>query len=1020
MRWTAALLLAAFIGVLPAMRGGAQGDRIPGSPGRLISAEPGRAGEPGEQDRFILPPLPADHPLAAQVLSSDLLASAQRVTVFTEGPAQVLLLEGDAVVTLGVQGFRSRRAVIRIEPASGYAPGVRHLAVYLDHAESAGTAGVQMEGKGLLVTAAISGRVDVDTPLFDSVQSPPDTPLLQRANQRIAEYRDALRRPLLEPQTRPAFDAQAQALRATRRASIAEERRRAGPRDTSPEDQLVDTELVERGVLPGRGTVRYSWDRAVFQLGETEDAVMLIGNVRVLYEDQDQSRDVLLTAGQVVIFIDKQGEDPGNVPAQLAASRVRGVYLEDNAVITDGDITVRAPRAYYDLKLNRAVLLEAVVYALDTRRRVPLYMRAEVIRQSSTDVFEARGAVLTTSEFAKPHLALGADRLTLRQQTQDDGFVQRYVTARGITLRSRGTPFFYWPSLTAPAHAIPLKQVRAGSSTRNGVDVQTAWDVYALAGRRAPDGVSLLGQIDLRGDHGLGLGAELVYDREVVNGQLTAYLLPNDSGDDDIADRMDIAFDGETRGLVHLQHRQRLPNRWELSIEANYISDPSLLEEFDRDAAYLARPYESSVYLKKTEDDWALTGLFRQETNPFTAQLPQLLTPGYTVNKLPEVAYYRNGTSLFNDTLTWYHESRVGTVQAEFGSDSPIDRGFTNAQSLALFGIPNTTAFDDAANAIAFPTRSVTRFDTRNELALPMRVGIFDVTPFVVGRFTAYDQDFSTFNGGEGDRARLWGGLGTEVSTELNRTYRAANTLLDLNGLRHIIEPSVTLALYGSSLEDGDLPIYDPQVEDLAEGGVLRVGVLHTLQTRRGRHSRQRTVDWLKLRTDLVLRTDDADTATVIPRFFDHRPEFSLGGDHFYAELLWAVTEAIAVTGEVTHNFESGNVVQWRLGGEMRHTDHLSTYAHYREIDPLRSRLLTYGFSLKLTTKYQVIFSHILDFADAQSRDLRLTLDRRLPRARLQLDVAFNEIDDDTTFRLVLIPDGFGASPGSGGLLGGR
>jgi len=197
---------------------------------------------------------------------------------------------------------------------------------------------------------------------------------------------------------------------------------------------------------------------------------------------------------------------------------------------------------------------------------------------------------------------------------------------------------------------------------------------------------------------------------------------------------------------------------------------------------------------------------------------------------------------------------------------------------------------------------------------------------------------------------------------------------------------------------------------------VIRIGALNTLQTRRGREGRQRTVDWLKLRTDVVMRSNDADTATAIPRFFDHRPEYSLGGDHFYAELLWAATEAVAITGEVTHNFENGRVAQWRVGGEMRHDEHLSTFVHYREIDPIDAQLLTYGFALKLTTKYRFTFNHTLDFGQSQSRSINLSLDRQLPRAVLQFVVSYDEIDDDTTIGLVLTPSGFGSGLGNGGL----
>jgi len=961
-------------------------------------------------------PLRADHPLAQPVLYNDVLVLASRTTAFSDGDAQVLLLEGDVHITIGAHGFDARNAVIRIDSGEGYGPDVRHLAIYFDHAEPTGQSAVRMESPRLLVTAAVRGKFELETPSLSQADQPPQHALVAEAHDRVVQYHMHLRQPLGDVPDSSALTQEQQRLRDTRRAAIEAERERIEL--PQPGDlPRVDTELVERPVLPTHGTVRYAWGFGVYQMGEDQDVVMLSGGVTIMYQDTDEDRDVRLTAERVVLFIDHDSDSDGSVPSSLDASKIRGIYLEDNVVITDDNVTVRAPRVYYDPQANRATLLDAVIYAIDLERQVPLYLRAEVIRQSSADTFEAHRAVMTTSEFAQPHLALGAERITMVQETQDDGFVERWVTAEDMTLQMSGASVFYWPWISAPAHATPLKRINVGFRSRSGVEVQTAWDLYALAGQRAPEGVELLGNLDYRGDHGVGLGVELDYETPQMNGELQGYFLASDSGDDDIADRNDIAFDNDQRGFFHAQHRQNLPSGWELSLEGAYVSDPTFLEEFFRSEAYQARPYETSLYLKNAQDDWALTALIRGEVNNFTPQLPQLLTPGYTVDKLPEL-FYTHAASVFGDRATWYHESRLSRVRARFGDDSPADRGFTPAQSMAVFGISATTSFDAAARAAGFPRDSRTRFDTRNELAAPMRIGAVDVTPFVVGRLTAYDDDFAGFNGGNDDQVRLWYGGGVTLSTEFSRTYGGVSSdLFDLNGIRHIVEPGVTLAWYGSSHEDGDLPVYDPEVEDLAEGAVIRIGAVNTLQTRRGGPGRERTVDWLKVRTDFIVRSNDADVATEIPRFFDHRPEYALGGDHFYAEMLWAATEALAVTGELTHSFEQGHVVQWRLGTEMRHDKHLSSFANYREIDSLDARLLSYGLSMQLSTKYRLTVFHVLDFGQNNSRSLNIALDRKIPRASLQLLLSYDEVDNQTSINLVLIPDGFGNGLGSG-LLG--
>ena len=259
------------------------------------------------------------------------------------------------------------------------------------------------------------------------------------------------------------------------------------------------------------------------------------------------------------------------------------------------------------------------------------------------------------------------------------------------------------------------------------------------------------------------------------------------------------------------------------------------------------------------------------------------------------------------------------------------------------------------------------------------------------------------------------------ASTQFSQTFEeVSSALLDVQGIRHIIEPGVSVAYYDGTVNNTDLPIYDPEVERLTEGGVIRLGVVNTLQTQRGGAGRTRTVDWLRLRTDIVLVQEDAANPLAIGRYYDYRPEYTLGDDHFYSELMWAVTEATALTGELTHNFDQGGVVQWRLGIENQHTDRLTTAIHYREIDALNARLLSYGLDLLLTTKYRVGIYQVIDFGDGSSRTITLTLDRQLPRASIGLAIGYDDLDGEASLSITITPDGIRRALTGAGFFGGR
>ncbi len=997
-------------------------------------------------------------PLADPVVHSDAVFFARKMTAWQEGDASYLLLEGDAGFSIGVYGFRADTAVVRIDTETVPGKKIKHLSIYLDNAKHLrGSGAVSAEAKRLLVTASTRGGIQLHNDLFTQADAAPGHGLIADANARYQRRQAAVARATIPVPTDPLFDpsifesrlakqfegepipqkapephpdttpvtqpdtpTQTVVMGETKPAPQPIPNQQADPTTDAPATTVkadvsdppaptVKRAVVDDNVLPTKGMVSLNADRIVFDEGDEESTAMLIGNVRLLYSNLESNRDLTLRAERVVVFLDGKDADTAVTTSQVQAGSVRGVYLEDNVIVTDTGFTVRAPRVYYDVRQNKATLLDAVVYSYDATRKLPLYMRAETVRQTSARSFEAEDVQLTTSEFAEPHFAIGAARLTLDQKDVD-GVTESKFTATDTTLRVKDTPFFIWPYMEGSPADVPIKKVSVGYDSDTGVELETVWDVFALSGKEAPDGVKLLGKADWIGEHGAAVGAELEYGLSNMFGHAEGYLLLDDNGTDEIGGRNDIDQDGGTRGYYQWQHRHYLENGSELSIESAFVSDETFLEEFFRDEANDAKQYETSIYWKKQEGDQALTFLTRYDLTDFTPQLTTLQTPGYTVDKAPEVAYYRTGTSFGEDRFTWFSENRAGFVRARAGEDTPFDRGFSSPASMLLFGIPNTTAFDDALWASGVPDEWVFRADSRQEISAPMDFDDVRVVPYAVGRVTAYDEDFSAY-AGEDEKLRLWGSLGVRASTSRFKTYDYQNRVLDVNGVRHVVEPHVDVFFSGETINSEDLPIYDADVEGIQDGAGLRLGLTNTLQTKRGAAGRERSVDWIVLKTDLVLRSDDSDVDADIARFYDYRPEYSIGGDHLYTELLWMVTDTLGLAGELTHSLETDRVVQWRVGGTLQHSPRFSSFVRYDEIDTLDSKLLSYGFTYLLTIKYEMGFRQRIDFARDESRSVDLWLERRVPKWRVRLTANVDEIDDNHTVGIVLIPEGFGGGP---------
>lgn len=1007
-------------------------------------------------------------PLADPVLSAPAEIHARKTSQWMEGSSRWMYLDGDVTFGVGTYGFRADRAVLKVDTETTNGRLIRHFMVYLDTARAMpGKGPVQAQAPRLLVTASTSGDVELSTDLLEQRSAAGELITLD-ARARFDRHIAAVEaRTLPVPPGPPAITPRELAQRRQTRDEI---ERQTGQRAEDAIRKLMDKRLAKgtlapatggesgwpttqpglaggspatapgqtqpggegpsvavgdgaRGgidpasrILPGKGIVSFTAEKVIFEAGKGENGkpgenmLMLVGGVRVVYQNLEGAPGATLSADRAVIFLSPRATSAA-ADQKLEAGDIRGIYLEDNVVATYDQYTVRAPRVYYDLVRNKAVVLDAVMYAWDVKRDIPLYVRAEKFRQESVSTWVANNALLTNSEFAEPHFAIASRQITIRQEPDPKGGYDQAFVSRDTTVRIGKTPVFYWPKVSGDTRESPLREITGGYSRREGPLVSTAWDLFGLTGEPQPEGVDAVGRLDYRGDHGPATGLNVTYNRPTTYGNFRGYVLPYDQGETNLGGRDDVGFDGDIRGDVRWQHREILPQHWELTLEASYASDPVFLEQFFRSYAETDKPYETSFYAKKQEEDWAFTFLTRYDATDFLPQTSALQSPGYTVDRLPELGYYRIGTSLWEDRLTWYSENRASVVRIRPGTDTPADRGFTSLQSQLLFGIPPTQTFDSTFEAAGVPDDTRVRLDTRQEFQAPFKLGPVRAVPYVVGRFTGYNQDFEEY-AGEDEAQRLWGSVGVRLDTQFSKTYNQFESqLLDVHRIRHILQPNANLYLSGSSLNSDDLPVFDPTVERLQDGPGARVGLRNTLETQRGGAGQWRSVEWLVVNTDLVFQGRGNTPDTLVSRFIEFRPEENLGDDHFHADAMWQVSDTLAGIGELTQNLDDGTIAQWRAGTVMQHSPVLTTFMDYTEIDALDSRYFSWGFYYKLTTKYTLGFRHAYELSHNHNQIIDVTLVRKLPRWRLGVLARYDSIEEDKSIGIVLIPDGvrFGA-----------
>lgn len=770
-------------------------------------------------------------------------------------------------------------------------------------------------------------------------------------------------------------------------------------------------------------------DSITIESGEEANALTLAGGVVIQHEGAD--RVVEMTARRAVLFL-----DPGPLDQTLGrtdVSDVRGIYLEGGVRVTDGGYTLRSPRVYYDVRSDRAMLVDAVFRTYYNRARMPLYMRAEVIRQEAASRFSAEKAVYANTAFAEPHFSLGTTRMTIedRPAPAGEGDGRRIVEARGVTMRGGGVPFFWWPWYRGDPEQFPLRSVGFSDNNITGTRFHTGWDPFTLLGIERPDGFDATADLDYYTDRGIAFGGLTRWNRENIRGEARGYFLPDDAGLDVLRNGTRVDRDGGARGLLAFRQQWRLRPAWDLQLDGFYASDEKLLPALFRRMGEQEQELTTRAYLRRIEGNSFLTLEAKAATTDFIANENLAQAPGYLVDKLPEIDFGSIGTDPFRDRVPFYlmhtWNASATRMRMRFQEITPSDIGLRNPiRSNQVFGVDPTQPIADAARDAGLNEDWVSRVDTRQEFATKFDVGPIVVNPFVVGRFTGYDTDFDSFNAaagnsGGGDEFRLWGAAGVTMSTSVFRVDDAVDSrVFDLHRMRHIIEPTVTLWHAGTTVDDSELPVYDTDVESLLEGSAVRVGLNQTWQTKRGGPGRWRSVDVFTLNLEYVWHSDDAFERSTVGRYYTARPELGSAGEFVRAAGTWKVSEVVGIGAETIWDVRTQREDRNSLLLDVRHSEDLRSRVEFRQLESQNDTYLNGSLAGSFGDKYQYIFNGTYNFRLEDFQSVNMTVLREFPVGRFGATITYNNITGETGFGLVVQPTGTRRSGlGGNGLLGG-
>ncbi|MBU0641542.1 MAG: LPS assembly protein LptD [Planctomycetes bacterium] len=664
----------------------------------------------------------------------------------------------------------------------------------------------------------------------------------------------------------------------------------------------------------------------------------------------------------------------------VAQGGIRAVYLEGDVVLSLGERFVRANRLYYDFERDRALILDAVFRADVPDRNIPLYVRADEIRQLSAREFVAEDARVSTSEFYTPHYHVGAERVYLRDRTERGAAGQALSRVAGTyelrnaTFNIEGLPLSYWPYSKGDFETSEtlIRRLRTGYSSDRGVTVESAWYLFNLLGLQAPPGYDATLELDYYSKRGPALGINADYAREDHFGLFRSRYL-HDDGEDDLGPVRRGANEPSTneRGRVLWRHRHYLPNDWEATLEVAYISDPNYLESWERSEFHEGKEQETALYLKRARGVEAITLLANWRLLDFVTQ----------TEHLPEIAYRRLGDTL--GPFVSYHESRIGGVRYR-----PDDRRAFDYHR-----------FDNTAG-----TDVVFRGDVRQELELPLRLADLNIVPFATLRGTYWDD--APYR-----RQGLWRGMGVyglRGGTAFGRVFEDIESeLLDIHRIRHIVRPEFAVWWAHSNVRSPLITPFDEGIETIDDFYGARAALHQTWQTKRGPAGDRRTVDLLRLDLEAGFfggRTQPWEVSNGYANPI--RPEDSRTRNYVAGDLVYRLSDTTSLLYDFNFDLNDGAFDRHDVSLTIERLPRLAYVVGARYAGDIDTNLVGGGFNYKLNEKHIMASRTWYDIERGGLGEVALSYVRKLPRWYLAVTCEWDAIFDDLTVSISVWPEG--------------
>jgi len=488
--------------------------------------------------------------------------------------------------------------------------------------------------------------------------------------------------------------------------------------------------------------------------------------------------------------------------AVLTANSVR-VNTQTGEVIADGKVRIQQGEQVWASEHIRFNFKTHQMQAEQFRTgQAPFFSEGKGLSADITNhVYIGSDAMITSEDIGQPLVKLRAKTIKL--------IPGKKLEAHNATLYIGNVPVFYFPfySRNLTEHASHYTFL-PGYRTSFGpflLGTYTYWLSDELDGAV---------HLDYRGKRGPGVGPDFNYHLGQWGEGTFKYYYTHDR--DPNIDELGVPIP-ENRQRLYFSYQANPATNLYAKALVRYESDPAMVRDFF-EGEYRRNPQpDSFVEVNKFWQNFSLDALVQPRVNDFLE----------TVERLPDIRLTGFRQQLGATPLYYESESSAGYYRRAFAENAPTN------------GAPPGLNYEAA------------RADTYHQVLLPETFfGWLNVTPRVGGRFTYYSEA-SGPGATTDEQYRGVFNTGAEISFKASRLWpEVQNRLFEVDGLRHIIEPSANYVFVPKpSATPNQLPAFDYElpslrllpiefpdynaIDSIDSQNVIRWGLHNKVQTKR-------------------------------------------------------------------------------------------------------------------------------------------------------------------------------------------